>query len=48
MQPATLKILRDRGISFRFAPVLAVYWSAEVTRRRRSILQDSQDYTRPA
>ena len=34
MQPAIPKILRDRGTSFHFASVLAVYWSAEVTRRR--------------
>jgi len=47
-QPVVLKILRDRGMSFHFAPALAVYWNAEATRRRRSILQDSQDYTRPA
>ena len=40
MQPAILKILRDRGMSFHFAPALAVCWSAEATRRRRSILQE--------
>ena len=36
------------GHVFPFRAVLAVYRSAGVTRRRRSILQDSQDYTRPA
>jgi hypothetical protein len=48
MQPATLKILPDRDMSFHFAPALAVCWSAEATRRRRSMLRDPQDYSRPA
>jgi hypothetical protein len=48
MQPAVVKILRDRDMSCHFAPALVVCWSGETTRRRWSMLRDPQDYSRPA